>query len=290
MPAYKDKAKGTWYASFYFENWTGKKEKKMKRGFKTKREALEWERTFLQQQTADLDMTFESFVALYAADVKGRIKENTWGTKEHILYKKLVPYFGKRKMSEISSKEVMAWQSEMLNYRDKNGKPYSPVYLKTLHNQLSAVFNHAVKHSKLKANPAAVAVLSGGQGEGEDISEAECMGRYLKSKGVNEGRMLLEDRSTSTLENLTFSKQAIEQAGGDPSRVAIVSSSYHLYRACRMASALGMEAEGLRSADGCPVYMTGMYLREALAVWKLWVSDIYMRPLGGIRFFFLPSP
>ena len=43
MPAYKDKAKGTWYASFYFENWTGKKEKKMKRGFKTKREALEWE-------------------------------------------------------------------------------------------------------------------------------------------------------------------------------------------------------------------------------------------------------
>ena len=56
----------------------------MKRGFKTKREALEWERTFLQQQTADLDMTFESFVALYAADMKGRIKENTWGTKEHI--------------------------------------------------------------------------------------------------------------------------------------------------------------------------------------------------------------
>ena len=115
MPAYKDKAKGTWYASFYFENWTGKKEKKMKRGFKTKREALEWERTFLQQQTADLDMTFESFVALYAADVKGRIKENTWGTKEHILYKKLVPYFGKRKMSEIGSKEVMAWQSEQFS-------------------------------------------------------------------------------------------------------------------------------------------------------------------------------
>ena len=58
-------------------------------------------------------------------------------------------------MSEIHSKEVMAWQSEMLNYRDKNGKPYSPVYLKTLHNQLSAVFNHAVKHYNLKANPAA---------------------------------------------------------------------------------------------------------------------------------------
>ena len=53
MPAYKDKAKGTWYASFYYEDWTGKKVKKMKRGFPTKREELEWERTFLQQHTPD---------------------------------------------------------------------------------------------------------------------------------------------------------------------------------------------------------------------------------------------
>ena len=134
MPAYKDKEKGTWYASFYYEDWTGKKAKKLKRGFSTKRDALEWERTFLQQQTADLEMTFENFVALYAADMKGRIKENTWGTKEHILYKKLVPYFGKRKMCDIHSKEIMAWQNEMLNHHDENGKPYSPVYLKTLHN------------------------------------------------------------------------------------------------------------------------------------------------------------
>lgn len=157
MPAYKDKIKGTWYASFYYENWTGKKEKKLKRGFKTKHEALKWERTFLQQKTADLDMTFKDFVALYVTDMKGRMKENTWGTKEHILYKKLIPYFGNQKMCDIHSKEVMAWQNEMLNHRDKKGKPYSPVYLKTLHNQLSAVFNHAVKHYNLKVNPAAQA-------------------------------------------------------------------------------------------------------------------------------------
>ena len=155
MLAYKDKEKGTWYASFYYEDWTGKKVKKMKRGFPAKREALEWERTFLQQQTADLDMTFENFVAVYVADMKGRIKENTWGTKEHIIYKKLVPYFGKRKMCDIHSKEVMAWQNEMLNHKGKDGKPYSPVYLKTLHNQLSAIFNHAVRHYNLKVNPAA---------------------------------------------------------------------------------------------------------------------------------------
>ena len=127
----------------------------------------------------------------------------------------------------------------------------------------------------LMDNPAAVAVVSGGQGEGESISEAECMRRYLVNKsGVAEGRILLEDRSTSTLENLTFSRAAIEAAGGDPGRVAVVSSSYHLYRAKRMAAALGMEAEGLPSSDGYPVYMTGMYIREAIAVWKLWVLGI----------------
>ena len=156
-PVFKDETRGTFYVKAYYTDYTGTKKQKKKRGFKLQREAKEWERNFLETQQADLSMTFENFVAVYVADMKGRIKENTWGTKEHILYKKLVPYFGKRKMSEISSKEVMAWQSEMLNYRDKNGKPYSPVYLKTLHNQLSAVFNHAVRHYNLKVNPAAQA-------------------------------------------------------------------------------------------------------------------------------------
>jgi len=132
--------------------------------------------------------------------------------------------------------------------------------------------DRAVEH--LRANPAALAVLSGGQGEGEDISEAECMRRYLREKGVPESRILLEDKSTSTLENLTFSRAVIEGAGGDSSHVAVVSSSYHLYRAKRMAAALGMAAEGLPSTGGYPVYMTGMYLREAVAVWKLWVMGI----------------
>lgn len=167
MPAYKDKNKGTWYASFYYENWMGIKEKKMKRGFATKREALEWERNFLQQKSADLNMTFETFVHQYITDVQGRIKESTWSTKEHILHKKLVPYFGSKKMCDIQSKDVIAWQNEMLNHRDKDGKFYSPIYLKTLHNQLSAVFNHAVRHYHLSANPAAQAGNMGKAKNGE---------------------------------------------------------------------------------------------------------------------------
>ena len=127
----------------------------------------------------------------------------------------------------------------------------------------------------LRSNPDAVAVVSGGQGPGESISEAEAMGRYLVNKGgIAEDRILREDRSTSTRENLTFSKEIIESSGGDSRQVAIVSSSYHLYRAKRMAAALGMAADGLPSSDGYPLYMAGMYLREALAVWKLWLLGI----------------
>ena len=133
--------------------------------------------------------------------------------------------------------------------------------------------DRALEH--LESNPGAVAVVSGGQGEGEAISEAEAMRRYLVNKGgIADHRILCEDRSTSTLENLTFSKAIIEENGGDPDRVAVVSSSYHIYRAKRMAAALGMEADGLPSSDGYPVYMTGMYIREALAVWKLWIMGI----------------
>ncbi|MEG2686898.1 MAG: site-specific integrase [Christensenellaceae bacterium] len=154
MPAYKDDAKGTWFAAFYFKDWQGKQTKKMKRGFATKKDALAWEREFLQQKTADLDMSFAAFVQIYTADLQSRLKQNTWLTKESILEQKLLPFFKDKKMSEIKPADVIAWQNAMIAVRDKNGKPYSPTYLKTLHNQLSAVFNHAVRFYELKANPA----------------------------------------------------------------------------------------------------------------------------------------
>lgn len=100
-------------------------------------------------------MTFESFIDTYTADMKNRLKENTWHTKEHIIRTKLLPYFAKRKMNSIQPKDIIAWQNEMIKCRDKSGEAYSPVYLKTLHNQLSAIFNHAVKFYGLKDNPAA---------------------------------------------------------------------------------------------------------------------------------------
>ena len=163
MPAYKDSRQGTWYASFYFENWQGVKQKKLKRGFATKKDALAWEREFLLQQAADLTMTLEAFVEIYITDKKKRLRENTWSTKEHIIRTKILPYFKGKRLSEIKPRDVIAWQNEMLNYRDKNGKAYSPTYLKTLHGQLSAILNHAARFYGLKSNAAATAGCMGSE-------------------------------------------------------------------------------------------------------------------------------
>ncbi|MBP3901333.1 MAG: site-specific integrase [Blautia sp.] len=157
MPAYKDQEKGTWYASFYYEDWKGVRKKKMKRGFETRKDALQWERQFLLQQSADLDMEFGKFVELYITDKKERIRENTWSSKEHIIRTKILPYFKDKKLSEIAPRDVIAWQNQLLNYRNGKGKGYSQTYLKSLHNQLSCILNHAVRYYGLKNNAAALA-------------------------------------------------------------------------------------------------------------------------------------
>ncbi|MCL1798179.1 MAG: site-specific integrase [Eggerthellaceae bacterium] len=155
MSAYKDKNTNTWYVYFRYTDWTGEHKQKMKRGFPTKREALSWERSFLELKSADLSMFFEDFVAIYTDDMRNRIREHTWMTKENIIRTKLLPYFGKKKMCEIQTKDVIAWQNEMLASSGSSGKGYSLTYLKTLHNQLSAILNHAVRHYELKENAAA---------------------------------------------------------------------------------------------------------------------------------------
>lgn len=154
MSVYKDEKTNTWKVYYRYTDWQGKVHQTTKRGFQTKREALAWEREQLNKVETDLDMSFESFIDIYTADMKNRIKENTWHTKEHIMRTKILPYFGQRKISDIQPKDILAWQNEMIKATDKQGRPYSPVYLKTLHNQLSAIFNHAVRFYGLKSNPA----------------------------------------------------------------------------------------------------------------------------------------
>ena len=74
MAAFKDKKNGSWYVQFRYTDWRGERQQKLKRGFATKKEAQAWEREFLMQKQADVNMSFESFVALYEKDVKPKLK------------------------------------------------------------------------------------------------------------------------------------------------------------------------------------------------------------------------
>ena len=157
MAAFKDKKNGSWYVQFRYTDWRGERQQKLKRGFAAKKEAQAWEREFLMQKQADVNMSFESFVALYEKDVKPKLKLNTWLSKEHIIRTKILPYFKKRKLSEITARDVIDWQNEIRQHTKSSGESYSPDYLKNVHTQLSCIFNHAIKYYGLQINPAAKA-------------------------------------------------------------------------------------------------------------------------------------
>jgi integrase len=167
MPAYKDASKNTWYVKFRYKDWMDNTKWVTKRGFSTKREALQWERDFIMQKTGNLNMSFADFVKVYLNDRGLRLKESTSATKEHIIETKLIPYFGKKPLQDITSTDVIQWQNTLLSYRNPtNQKPYSKSYLKTVHNQLTAIFNHAVRFYGLRENPARIV---GNMGSEKDI-------------------------------------------------------------------------------------------------------------------------
>ena len=154
MTVIKNQKSNTYEVRTYYKDWTGVRKQKTKRGFKRKCDAQEWERAFKLKENLSLDMYFEDFVDLYMNDIKSRIKYNTWLTKKHIVEKKILPYFSKKKLQEIKPSDIRQWQNTMMNYRNKQGEGYSQVYLKTIHNQLSAILNHAVNFYDLKSNAA----------------------------------------------------------------------------------------------------------------------------------------
>ena len=155
MPAYKD-TNGTYFVSFYYEDFRGVKKRKMKRGFARRRDALDWERRFLLQSTADLNMKFSDFVEIYRNDKQMRIRESTWESKNNMIDLKILPYFKDRPINAIEPKDIIAWQNEIMNLKKPSGEPYSTTYLKSIHSQLSAIFNHAVRYYRLQKNPAEI--------------------------------------------------------------------------------------------------------------------------------------
>ncbi len=158
MPAYLDPKTKKWRAKFKIKNWEGEDKWISKRGFRTKKEAQEWEQSFLREMKEAPDITFGEFWNVYVRDREARLKTSTMDTKENMVETKILPYFRERLLREITAVDVITWQNKMLKIRNpKTGAPYSSDYLKTIHNQLSAIFNHAVRFYKLKTNPAKTA-------------------------------------------------------------------------------------------------------------------------------------
>ena len=151
MPAYKDEASGRWYASFYYTDWQGKKVHKKKRGFERKKDAQAWEAEFLRSSSGSCDMLFRDFVELYFQDMAGRLRENTLRNKRYLVDDKILPYFGELRLNAIAPADVRRWQTEILS------KNPAQTYAKTINNQLSAIFNYAVRYYGLSSNPARTA-------------------------------------------------------------------------------------------------------------------------------------
>ncbi|MBE5962298.1 MAG: YdcF family protein [Lachnospiraceae bacterium] len=130
---------------------------------------------------------------------------------------------------------------------------------KTLNMRIEAAYKY------LAANPDSIAICSGGQGEGENISEAECIANGLTKRGIDPSRILLENQSTNTVQNLSFSKAII----GDPNcSVVLVTSDFHMYRALKIAAHQGFTDITPCSAKEFLVTTPGYYIREFFALTK----------------------
>ena len=166
MPVYRSE-NGTFYSQFFYRDGRGAKRHKVKRSFATELEALMWEKDFLAVHNGTMDMLFTDFVDVYATEIRPRIREHTWLTKKYMIKDKIIPFFGKMRMSEIKPIDVVRWQNQLIDHKDANGKPYSATYLRTINNQLNAIFNHAERYYDLTGNPCRKVTKMGSKKGGE---------------------------------------------------------------------------------------------------------------------------
>ena len=145
----------------------------------------------------------------------------------------------------------------------------------------------------------AILIPSGGQGSDEVISEAEAMSRYLSSRGVPQDSILIEDRSTTTMENLLFAKHLLDTRSSGTYRCAFVTSDYHVFRTSLYASKVGLKGDGIGSKTA-GYYFPTAYIREFIAITKehwmpyviltiMWATSVLAPYFGQLLRVFLPS-
>ena len=135
--AYKEKDTKKWTAQWFETTAKGEKKKRRKRGFVTKRDALEYERQKKLNSIKSMDMKLNEFIEVYFEDKQNELKERTIKNKKYMMKQHIDPYFGNCMMSEITASQIIQWQNEMQT------KGFSESYLRMIQNQLTSLFTHA---------------------------------------------------------------------------------------------------------------------------------------------------
>ena len=209
MPAYKE-SNGTWSSKFKYKDWLGNNQQKTKRGFARKKDALDFEADFKAKYIHSANIPFQALVDNYMEDLTGNHKISiTTAVRKRITYEKLItPYFIKKAINQIDELDILNWQTwvQKKGYEKFPDTGYAPTYLKSVHNEMSAIMNYAVRYYKLPYNPCAKA---GSMGKGDadtmkiwtldqfeqfisvaDKSDAKVAFDILFWTGIREGELL----------------------------------------------------------------------------------------------------
>lgn len=160
---------GTFTVQFRCKDADGKDVHKFRRGFASREEAEAWESDYKATRGKSMAMKFSDFLLIYEDDLGSRLRETTWATKKHMIDTKVRPFFGGMRMQDIQSIDIVRWQNKLIDMRRPNGEPYSPTYLRTINNQLTAILNHASRYYGLHPNPA-VRTMKIGAKEAREMS------------------------------------------------------------------------------------------------------------------------
>jgi integrase len=154
MPAYKDEARGTWYCQFRYTDYQGKTHSTTKRGFRTKKEAVQYETDFKNRAKNAQDLTVAALCDAYLADKKINTKRSTYVNLASTVNTHIRPTLGPRIVNTLTNADVRDWQNDIIQKGHKrNGKPLAPGTIKKISKQMSSLFNYAVKYYGLRLNP-----------------------------------------------------------------------------------------------------------------------------------------
>ena len=117
----------------------------------------------------------------------------------------------------------------------------------------------------LEAHPTAICIVSGGQGEGESVTEGSAMKKYMVERGTDESRVFTEEKARNTLENFEYSKVIIDELLGNNARIAFVTTNFHVYRAGQVAREQGVNAVGIPAEDVWYLRLNN-FLRECVGI------------------------